>query len=169
MQLQKVTVKQQSNAQVRRKILAVEHALEKVSGARKGDDAYPLKHTFTDGLYIREIFVPAGQLIVTKIHKFKHPYFLMEGDCSVLTEGGAVRIKAPYMGITPAGTKRVVYTHSYTWWITVHATDETDLEKIEDQVIAKNFDEVDAIDVKEFVKEVSHQPAVEAGTGEVNP
>jgi hypothetical protein len=102
----------------------------------------PLKHTFVDGAYVRELFMPKGLLFVTKIHKITHPYFLMKGDCSILTEEGVKRIKGPFSGVTLAGTKRVIYTHEDTIWITVHVTKERDLEKIEEQVIAKTYDEV---------------------------
>lgn len=124
------------------KMLEVESAIGRMPGAKFGDDACPLKHTFADGLYIREMRAPKGMLNVSKLHKTTHPYFILKGDFSVLTEEGFVRIKAPYTGITKAGTKRIVYFHEDTVWITVHATNETDLEKIEDEVIAKNYDEL---------------------------
>ena len=143
----------QHNPELRKKILAVEEIVSHLPNAVFGD-AFPLKHSFGEGLYVREMFVPAGNLIVTKIHKFSHPYFLMKGVCSVLTESGSVKIEAPFTGITPAGTKRVVYTHTDTWWITVHATRETDIDKIEDEVIAKSFDEVDGIEIEAFVKQI---------------
>ena len=127
----------------RNKIQEFEEKMSQVPGAHHGDwDKCPLKHTFADGIYIREIFMPKGMLIVSKIHKVRHPYFVLKGDLSVLTEEGEVRIFAPYFGITPAGTKRLLYIHEDTVWITVHATEETDLEKIEEDIIAKSYDEL---------------------------
>ena len=38
----------------------------------------PIKHTFAGGCYIREIFNPAGLVLVTKIHKKEHPFFFNE-------------------------------------------------------------------------------------------
>ena len=115
----------------------------------------PLKHTFVDGAYVREIFLPKGMLFVTKIHAKTHPYFVMRGCASVLTEEGIVQITAPFAGITKAGTKRVIYTHEDTVWITVHATNETDLAKIEEEIIAKTFDDMDnVIELQEFIREV---------------
>ncbi len=35
----------------------------------------------------------------------------------------------------------MLYTHAFTRWVTVHVTDETDVDKIEDLVIAKDFDD----------------------------
>ena len=100
---------------------------------------FPLKHTFADGYYLREINTPAGQILITKIHKEEHPFFLMKGECSVFTEHGTKRIKAPYYDITKPGTKRVIYIHKDVTWVTVHATDLKDLGKIEEKIIAKDF------------------------------
>ncbi len=101
--------------------------------------ANPLKHSFGDGCYIREIFMPAGELIVSKIHKKLHPFFVLKGHLSILTEDGMQTIKAPYSGITKPGTKRILYMHEDTVFITVHVTDKTELREIEEDVIAKDF------------------------------
>ena len=99
----------------------------------------PVKHSFADGCYIREIFNPANELLVTKIHKKEHPFFLMEGKMSILTEEGVEHIQAPYHGITKPGTKRIIYTHTDCKFITVHATNKTDIKEIEKDVIATDF------------------------------
>ena len=110
----------------------------------------PVKHTFTDGYYMREIFSPAGQLLISKIHKREHAYFLMEGELSILTEEGVFRIKAPHQGITKPGTKRVIYTHSDVSFITVHSTNKKTVEEVEEEVIAKDYNDplVTAEDLK---------------------
>jgi hypothetical protein len=111
-------------------VVDLEQKIKKIDGALVGEklNKYnPLKHTFAKGYYIREINTPAGQFIVTKIHKEEHPFFLMKGECSVLTEDGPKRIKAPYYDITKAGTKRVIYI-------------QTD-EEGEEKVIAKDFND----------------------------
>ena len=135
---------------VRDRIIEFKDKMMDLPGRLVGDSpeylaVCPLKHTFVDGAYVREIFLPKGTIFVTKIHKYVHPYFVMSGDASVLTEEGIVRIKGPHHGITPAGTIRVIYTHEDTVWITVHVTNETDPEKIVEQVTAKDFDEMDEL------------------------
>ena len=117
-------------------------ALAQVEGAKFGDDAAPLRHIFGDGIYIREITMPKGMLVTSKLHKTTHPYFVLKGDVSVETETGTVRIKAPYWGITKAGTKRILYIHEETIWVTVHATQETDLDKIEKEIIADSYSDL---------------------------
>jgi len=131
-----------SPAELRESILDIEQKIAAIPGALFGDDVAPLLHTFADGLYVRTIRMPKGLLLTSKIHKTNHPYFVMEGEVSVLTDEGEIRIKAPYAGITKAGTKRVLYIHEDTVWITVHATDKTDLAEIEDEIIATTFNEV---------------------------
>jgi hypothetical protein len=126
---------QKNSALQFRKIVAFEGMLAKVPGAMFGDACAPLEHTFGDNLYIRQITMPAGMILTSKIHKTTHPYFIMRGDVSVITEEGKVRIKGPYWGMTKAGTKRVLKIHEETVWITVHSTKETDLEKIEHDLI----------------------------------
>lgn len=103
----------------------------------------PLKHTFADGLYIREIFMPKGQIISTGIHKKEHPYFVLKGDISVLTDEGIKRIKAPYHGITKPGTKRLIYMHEDSIWITVHASDKETPEDVLEDIVAKDFEDPD--------------------------
>ena len=98
-----------------------------------------LNHTFTEKQYIREIKFPKGELLVTKIHKVQHPFFLLKGEISFLTEEGETRISAPYYGVTNAGTKRVIYVHEDTIFVTVHPTSSKDLDEIEEEIIAKDF------------------------------
>lgn len=98
------------------------------------------KHYFAKGLYAREITIPAGTLLTGKIHLTQHINVISKGDISVLTEEGIKRIKAPATIISPPGTKRVGYTHEETVWTTFHATEETDLVKLEEQLIAPSHE-----------------------------
>jgi hypothetical protein len=87
--------------------------------------------------------MPRGEIVISKIHKIAHPFFLIKGKISVLSEDGEKLLQAPYYTVTPAGTKRMLYTHTNAIVVTVHRTFETDLNKIEDEIIAKSFDELE--------------------------
>lgn len=129
---------------LRGKIFTLEDALLKTPGAIKGDSKeMPLKHTFADGVYVREIFIPKGTVLTGKLHRHSHPNFLMKGEVIVVTEhGGREHLKAPLSMISLAGTKRAIIALEDTVWVTVHVTNETDLEKIEGHVIAKTYDDL---------------------------
>ena len=137
----------------RETLVEIEHQIAAQHNATFGDNCFPLEHHHLDGMYVRRIFMPAGFILTSKIHKKTHPYFIMQGEVEVLTEEGLKRIKGPYFGITKAGTKRVILTHTDTIWFTCHATEETDLKKIEDEIIAKSFADVPVIDA-EYRKEI---------------
>ena len=100
----------------------------------------PVTHRFTPGLYIREIFMPAGTALTSKIHCTEHPYVISRGVVSVFTEAdGAKLLSAPYFGITKPGTRRLLYIHEDTIWTTFHPTDLTDVAAIEEAIIMKHI------------------------------
>lgn len=112
----------------------------------------PVKNYFAHGLYAREVFIPAGTVVTGKIHKYSQINILSQGEISVVTESGVIRIKAPYTLVSPPGTKRAAYTHSDVIWTTIHATHETDIQKIEEHFIAK--------DEQEYLEFLSEQPCL---------
>jgi len=85
--------------------------------------------------------MPAEQIITTKIHKKDHPFFVQSGKLSIISEQGKQEIEAPYNGITKAGTKRLIYTHTDCVFITVHATDKLTVEEVTKEVIAEDFND----------------------------
>jgi hypothetical protein len=132
---------QLTTSDFRAKVVELEDKLRSAPGAMMGD-CFPLQHCFVDGLYVRRITMPEKTLIVSKIHAKNHPFFILKGRVSILTEDGIRHVQAPFWGITKAGTKRVLWNHEEVVWITVHRTDSTDLKEIEEQIIAKSFDDL---------------------------
>lgn len=107
------------------------------------EEGMTLKHHFTKGLYARELFIPAGTMLVGKIHKHENLNILSQGKISVATEDGVVTLEAPATIVSKAGTKRAGYAHTDCVWTSIHATEETDLEKIEAEVIAESYDKLE--------------------------
>ncbi len=132
--------------QYRKGIIALQNKMledEKTYTPEKNPDFSPVKHTFCKHQYVREIFNPAGAMLVTKIHKVEHPFFLLKGEMSILSEEGEMRISAPYYGVTPVGTKRVILAHTDCTFVTVHPTNKTTLDQIENELIAKDYEELE--------------------------
>ena len=126
-------------------IVSFEKMVSAMPNAQFGDmPECPLKHSFADGIYVREIFIPAGTLLVGKIHKHEHPNMFVSGDVSVYTEyDGVQRLNKPTSMISKSGTKRVVYAHQDTIWITYHRTDKTGLKEIEAEIIVPSYDDLE--------------------------
>lgn len=107
----------------------------------------PPTHFFLDGLYAREITIPAGTLLSGKIHRTQHLNIISKGEISVYTEGeGVRRIVAPHTFIAEPGTRRLGFAHTETVWTTVHANpgDERDLAVLEERLIQPH-DAVEAL------------------------
>jgi hypothetical protein len=127
----------------RAKIFALEDVLREMPQVD-----LPLVHRFTKGLYAREMFIPKGSVLVGKIHRCETLSIISQGDISILTETGVARVKAPCTIISPPLTKRAGYAHEDTVITGIWATDETDLEKLEDELIAAHFpDEISAAEI----------------------
>lgn len=131
---------------IRGRILALQQALQALPPERHADLDAMTHHYFADGAYAREMRIPAGMVIVGKIHKTRHICVISKGDILVLTEDGPQRITAPATIVAPAGTKRAVYTLADTVWTNFHPTHETDLDKIEAQFIAQDYAEIEGGD-----------------------
>lgn len=101
----------------------------------------PILHHFAPGVYMREMRAPAGATITGKIHKTEHLNILAAGDITVATDTGMKRLQAPCVILSRPGTKRAAYCHSDVCWITVHATDETDIPTLEAMLVTDSFDD----------------------------
>lgn len=104
----------------------------------------PLVHRFTPGLYIRELFMPAGTVATTKIHRTEHPFFVSKGRVNIFLNGEIQEVEAPYCGITLPGTRRVLYCLTDVVWTTVHSNkdDCRDLLEIERRLIEPHDNEL---------------------------
>ncbi len=111
-----------------------------------------LRHIFAPGSYAREMTIPKGTLIIGKIHKHAHLNIISKGKVRVATEFGPIYFEAPHTFVSEVGTKRAVYALEDTIWTTIHVTEETDLAKIEDYVIAKSYEELEALGLSPSAK-----------------
>lgn len=104
---------------------------------------YPVTHHFAPNVYARQMDAKAGTLIVSKMHATEHLNMLMKGSLTIMTEKGIQFLQAPAIITSNAGTKRIGYIHEDVTWVTIHPTNETDLDAIERLVIVPQENEVD--------------------------
>lgn len=90
-------------------------------------------HFFAPGMYLRELTVPQGMLMVGKIHKHEHFLLVLKGKAEVISEFGRTIVEAGHISISPAGVKRIVLAIEDTQFVTVHVNknDSQDLTVIE--------------------------------------
>lgn len=129
--------------QLRREAIMWLHKEIVDGGHDVGADSCKVFHHFAPGSYGRELHMPAGMIVIGKIHKHAHINVISKGYVVVVTEhDGVLEYTAPCTFVSKPGTKRVVLTLEDTVWTTMHVTDKTDLAEIEREVIAQDFTEV---------------------------
>jgi len=126
-----------------------------------------VEHRFTPGMYIRTLRSDAGILATTYIHRHEHPFVVTKGVVDVMTEEGHwVRVVAPYIGITKAGTRRVCFVWEAAEWTTFHPIPEglTDIDEIERLIFDyRTLD--DGTNVKDRFQEALRRKAIAGQEG----
>ena len=92
-------------------------------------------HTFHGGMYCREVFRVAGALIVGKVHKKEHFYYVVHGTVLITTDSGAEEVTGPRLICSKPGTKRAVYAVTDALCVTFHRTDTATVADAENELV----------------------------------
>lgn len=95
----------------------------------------PLFHHFAPGVYIREVVMPKGTFVVGHCHKTEHFNLVLAGKASVMMGDEVHHVTAPAIIKSGPGVRKVFYVHEELRWATVHATTETDVQKLEEDLV----------------------------------
>ena len=92
-----------------------------------------IKHNFAPGIYLRQMILNPGAVIISGIHKRDHVWFLLDGEITVVTEEDKQDYIAPYVGFSNAGTRRVIKANDYSIFQNVfkNPTDNKDIDYLE--------------------------------------
>lgn len=98
----------------------------------------PVVHHFGPGIYIREVHIPKGTFAIGHAQKLEHLNIVLQG--SVLVFGGEAPnlIKAPLIFTGPPGRK-VGYVIEDVIWQNIYATNETNIEVLEETYLEKSL------------------------------
>jgi hypothetical protein len=95
----------------------------------------PVQHFFGPSIYIREVVMPAGTVVVGKYHKHDHLCNMVEGRMIVVGEDGEQReVAAPAVFMAKKGRK-TAYILETVRFQNIYSTDETDVEKLEHMLV----------------------------------
>lgn len=103
--------------------------------ARLKQERCPLDFVVTPGLLSRVIFMPKGAIITSKIHLHDSPFFILSGAAMVWTiETSWELFRAPCVGKTRAGARRVLHILEDCLWVSCHPVTESDPEKASKEI-----------------------------------
>ena len=92
-----------------------------------------------NGLYVRTILIPAGSYLTSLVHKTDHPFILSAGEIIIYTQEGEHHLKAPFVDITPAGTRRFAKAVTDCLWTTIHRTDKQTESEIREETVFESM------------------------------
>jgi hypothetical protein len=106
-------------------------------------DEFPLKHTFADGIYVRQMDMKAGSAVVGAIHNHLHVWFLLTGHLAVATEDDVEEFISPCYVLAKPGSKRVIYAMEDSIFVNIHKNPNNtkDIDKLEKEIVSFTFEE----------------------------
>lgn len=100
------------------------------------------EHRFHDGWYERRLLIPAGMLIVGKVHRHTHPVGVISGRALLISQFAREEVRSGYFGASLPGVKRIVLAIEDTLFFTLHRNESNtrDLGEIEaEHIIPEAF------------------------------
>lgn len=125
----------------------LDEAVRQLQQAPDAVESLPVTHHFLpaipgtpqQGVYGREMFIPADMYVAGKIHKYQQMNVLLQGTMLLATEEGTIEVTAPYVVVSPAGVQRIAYSVTDCIWLTIHGTNEQDLDVLEDTFVVDDY------------------------------
>lgn len=100
------------------------------------NDVRDIKHHFSSGVYSKQMSLPKGFQMRSHSHKFDHMSILAQGVGLVTVNGVSTEYHAPCVLEIKAGQHHDLYAIEDISWFCIHATEETDIDKI-DEVLSE--------------------------------
>ena len=108
------------------------------------------------GMSARTIFIPGGTVLTGALTNLDN-ICVVVGDITVTTDAGLRRLTGIHIVPALAGAKRAGIAHDDTWWITLHRTDLTDPQAIEDEMTSES----DRLQTRTLALGGVEQPAID--------
>ena len=103
----------------------------------------PIKHSFADQIYVRQMTMKAGHVVVGAIHNHQHVWFLLTGHVSINNNGEVIDYVSPCYTVSEPGSKRVIYAHEDSIFVNIHKNplNVKDIKKLEEEIVSISVEE----------------------------
>lgn len=103
-------------------------------------DEIPITHEFADQVYLRQMKMKAGQMILGAQHKDKHIWFLLSGKVSIKNKDKITTYVGPCYKVSESGAQRIIYAHKDSVFVNIHKNPNniTDIKKLETLLVYIN-------------------------------
>tara|TARA_R100000951_G_scaffold101964_1_gene93845 strand:- start:1296 stop:1742 length:447 start_codon:yes stop_codon:yes gene_type:complete len=109
----------------------------------------PIKHKFADQVYLREMTIKKGMVVVGAIHNHLHIFFLLKGHLTLSDKNSVEDYEAPCYVISKPGIQRAVYANEDSIVINIHKNPDNieNVDELEKKLVSLNIEEYE-----EYVK-----------------
>ncbi len=96
-----------------------------------------------NGMYIREITIPANTSIVGRVHLYPYVDIMLSGDITIVSsdEPEPIRYTGHNVMFGVPGRKRTGFAHEETKWVTIHRSDIKDGDEFYEKLTAETISE----------------------------
>ena len=94
-------------------------------------------HNFSDGLYAKQMYIPKGYVVGQHAHNFSHLSILAKGKVIVKTNDFEKEYDAPACIEVKENVNHAIEALEDSVWFCIHATNEKDIDKIDNILINK--------------------------------
>lgn len=116
----------------------------------------PVQHSFSEGIYIRQVTIPANTFAIGHFQKTQHMNVFVKGKVTMICDDGTIEtITAPMTFVSKPGRK-IGYVHEDMVWLNIYNTDEKDVEKLEQKYLEKSSS-WDAKNTENLVKQIQNK------------
>lgn len=88
------------------------------------------------GIYAKELFIPAGYVLLGHEHTYDHLSILASGAIALTVGNGTRYVSGPCALTIKAGEKHQVRAITDAVWFCIHPTGETDPTRVDDAILA---------------------------------
>lgn len=98
----------------------------------------PVYHHFGEGVYIRELHIPAGTMALGHKQKYKHNNILLKGSLLIVDKDeNVIKLEAPMFFVGEPGQKKGIILEDVVWQ-NIFATTETNIDVLEQTYFEKS-------------------------------
>jgi quercetin dioxygenase-like cupin family protein len=94
-------------------------------------------HYFSDGVYAKQMSLEKGHVARSHKHNYDHLSVLASGKVEIVCNGVKNASEAPSCIDIKAGIEHEIIAHEDSVFFCIHATNETDINKVDEVLIEK--------------------------------
>lgn len=102
----------------------------------------PVGHFFGEGVYVRELRIPAGAWCFGRVQRLATVLIFAQGEMVMFDEEGSRLVKGPFVISSPPGAQRVGYAVSDCVFYSAHPNQDEcrDVPVLEDRMAFPDFE-----------------------------